>query len=214
MIELRDVSFRFERPVLQGVRFVAPAGAYTVLTGRSGAGKTTLLELIAGLRAPDAGAVWLDGRDVTRLPPAARGVGYVPQDAALFRSRSVAGNLAFGLAARRTPRAEVAARVADVAAALGLTPLLGRSTRGLSGGERQRVALGRALAIEPRVLLLDEPFGALDPETRAQMHGLMRDVRTRFGPTILHVSHHEEDAAQLADAVVRLEGGALYPTRP
>src|SRR4051812_8270677 len=138
MVELDGIAVRQGAFALEGVSFVVPAGAYAVLLGRTGGGKTTLLEVVAGLRRPRAGRVLLRGRDVTPLPPAARNVGYVPQDAALFRTMTVRENLAFALAARGAGRAETDARVAELAGWLGLGGILGRKAVGLSGGEAQR----------------------------------------------------------------------------
>src|SRR4051794_37110690 len=169
MVAGEGVAIRQGAFGLDGVGFAVPAGAYAVLMGRTGSGKTTLLEVIAGLRRPAAGRVLLRGRDVTGLPPAARNVGYVPQDAALFRTMTVRENLTFGLAVRGAAAAEVAVRVAELAGWLGLTAILDRRAVGLSGGEAQRVALGRALAFRPDVLLLDEPLAALDEATHEEL---------------------------------------------
>jgi ABC-type sugar transport system ATPase subunit len=186
------------------VSLAVPAGAYAVLVGPSGSGKTTLLEVVAGLRRPHAGRVRLRGADVTRLPPAARNVGYVPQDAALFRTMTVRENLGFALAARG---ADPAARVAELAGLLGLGGLLDRRAVGLSGGEAQRVALGRALAFRPDTLLLDEPLNAVDEATRADLLGFLDGLRRERRMTVLHVTHARAEADRLADVVLELGGG-------
>jgi ABC-type sugar transport system ATPase subunit len=206
MVELDAVSVRQGAFGLDGVSLAVPAGAYAVLVGPSGAGKTTLLEVVAGLRRPRAGRVRLRGADVTRLPPAARNVGYVPQDAALFRTMTVRENLAFALAVRGT---DATARVAELAAALGLGGLLDRRTVGLSGGEAQRVALGRALAARPDVLLLDEPLSAVDEATRADLLALLDGLRRERRVTVLHVTHARAEADRLADVVLELDGGRV-----
>lgn len=209
MVELEGVSIRQGEFALEGVSFAVPAGAYAVLLGRTGCGKTTLLEVIAGLRTPAAGRVLLRGRDATRLPPAARGVGYVPQDAALFRTMTVRENLGFALAVRGTPRSEVDARVNELAGWLGLAALLSRRAVGLSGGEAQRVALGRALAFRPDVLLLDEPLSAVDEATRGELVGLLELVRKSRQATVLHITHARPEAERLADVILELDAGRI-----
>jgi ABC-type sugar transport system ATPase subunit len=209
MVELDGISVRQGAFALAGVSFAVPAGAYAVLLGRTGCGKTTLLEVIAGLRAPRSGRVLLRGADATRLPPAARGVGYVPQDAALFSTMTVRENVGFGLAVRGAPRAEIDARVEELAGWLGLTAVLPRRAVGLSGGEAQRVALGRALASRPDVLLLDEPLSAVDEETRGELLGLLESVRKSHAATVIHVTHARPEAERLADVVLELDGGRV-----
>lgn len=202
MITVEQLSLNQGAFALRDVSFTVPAGGYAVLMGRTGSGKTTILEAIAGLRRVTGGRVALSGRDVTGEKPAGRNLGYVPQDAALFSSMTVRENLAFALQLRRLPVAE---RVAELANLLGLVPLLDRYPAGLSGGEAQRVALGRALAFRPPVLLLDEPLSALDDETRQEMYRLLQSVRKHAGVTVLHVTHNHADAERLADLRLRLE---------
>lgn len=194
---------------LHDVSFTIPAGGYAVLMGRTGSGKTTLLEAVAGLRPLTAGRILLDSRDVTRVPPAGRGVGYVPQESVLFRTMTVYENLAFSLELRKVPADRIRQRVTDLAGWLGLTPLLERRAVGLSGGEAQRVALGRALAFEPRVLLLDEPLSAVDETTRGQLVELLQGLRKRADVTILHVTHSRSEAEQLGDMILRIEDGRV-----
>jgi ABC-type sugar transport system ATPase subunit len=194
---------------LDGVTFAVPAGAYAVLMGRTGGGKTTLLEAVAGLRRVHAGRILLGGRDATALPPAARNVGYVPQDAVLFKTMTVYDNLAFGLHVRHTPEAEVRVRVGALAEQLGVADLLTRRAAGLSGGEAQRVALGRALAFRPAVLLLDEPLSAIDEDTREHVAALLAAVRAEHATTVLHVTHNRAEADALADVRLRLDGGRV-----
>lgn len=209
MITVEQLAVQQGGFALRDISFTVPSGRYAVLMGRTGTGKTTILEAIGGLRAVCAGRIALGGVDVTRAKPAARNVGYVPQDAALFTSMTVGGNLAFALNVRRWPAAQSEARVQELAELLGLTGLLGRMAQGLSGGEAQRVALGRALAFHPSVLLLDEPLSALDDATRGEMHRLLGSVRDHTGVTILHVTHNAADAERLADLVLRLENGKV-----
>ena len=211
MIALENVTVVSGSFSLERIDLTVPTGGYAVLMGKTGSGKTTLLEAICGLRRVTQGSIRLQRRDVTKLKPAERDLGYVPQDRALFQSMSVWENLAFALTIRRRPRAEVESRVRELAELLGLAPLLERRPAGLSGGEAQRVALGRALAFGPRILLLDEPLAALDQETRAEIHALLRTVRERTELTTLHVTHDLEDARRLADQVFRLRDGAIEP---
>jgi molybdate/tungstate transport system ATP-binding protein len=210
VLAAENLGLRQGRFVLAGVSFTVPTGRYGVLMGRTGSGKTSLLEAVAGLRPVTAGRVLLDGRDVTRLPPAARGVGYVPQDAALFQTLTVRDHLAFALAVRRAPAGQVERRVAELAGWLGLGHLLDRRPAGLSGGEAQRVALGRALSFRPRFLLLDEPLSALDEETREQLVALLDGLRRTGDVTVLHVTHSRSEAERLGDVILTLEDGAVH----
>lgn len=209
MITVEQLSLRQGAFRLDDVSFVVPAGRYAVLMGRTGTGKTTVLEAIAGLRRIRSGRVLLADRDVTQEKPGARNIGYVPQDGALFTSMTVRDNLGFALAIRRWPREKIDARVRELADLLGISHLLDRHTAGLSGGEAQRVALGRALAAHPPVLLLDEPLSALDEDTRNEMYALLQSVRARTGVTALHVTHSATDADRLADVVFRLRDGKI-----
>ena len=209
MIHLDNLAVRSGDFSLERISLSVPSGAYAVLMGKTGCGKTTLLEAVCGLRAVRAGRVVLCDRDVTRLRPADRGVGYVPQDLVLFPTLSVRDNLGFALHARRWPMGDIAARVEEVAELLGITPLLARLPLGLSGGESQRVALGRALAFRPRVLLLDEPLSALDEDTRADMVGLLRSVQRHTGVTALHITHSRTEATRLADRPFVFDRGSV-----
>jgi ABC-type sugar transport system ATPase subunit len=213
MISLCGITVRQGAFSLQDVTLEVPTGAYGVLMGKTGSGKTTLLEVICGLRPVAAGAVRLMGRDVTRLRPAARGVGYVPQDLALFPTLSVRDHLAFALVVRGWGRRSVEARVQELAQLLGISHLLSRWPAGLSGGEAQRVALGRALAMRPEVLLFDEPLSALDDQTRQEMHELLRRIRNEITVTVLHVTHNRAEAHSLAQQFFELRDGAVSPGR-
>jgi molybdate/tungstate transport system ATP-binding protein len=209
MIEVQDVMARAGGFALTSVSFTIPTGQYGFLMGKTGSGKTTLLEAICGLRPVLQGRIALMDNDVTHLKPAARGVGYVPQDGALFPSMSVRDHLAFALTVRKWDRAAIDARVRELAGMLQLDSLLHRRPKGLSGGEAQRVALGRALACHPQVLCLDEPLSALDDETRAEMCEILRMVRDRTGVTVLHVTHNLEEARRLADVLFVLRDGQV-----
>lgn len=204
MIDVANLCLRQGAFRLADIAFSVPRGKYALLMGKTGCGKTTILEAIAGLRAISSGRIVLNERDVTKLPPAQRDVGYVPQDAALFRTMTVRENLAFALTIRGQPAAVIAKRVAELADWLGVAHLLDRHPIGLSGGETQRVALGRALANHPPILLLDEPLSSLDEETRDRMIEILRGLPKRAEATVLHVTHSRHEAEQLGDLVFRL----------
>jgi multiple sugar transport system ATP-binding protein len=190
-----------------GVDLDVDSGELVVLLGPSGCGKSTLLRMVAGIETPTAGRIFIGGRDVTDVPPQARDVGMVFQSYALYPHMTVRDNLGFGLKMRRVPRAAAAARVAAVAESLELTPLLDRKPAQLSGGQRQRVALGRALAREAKVFLLDEPLSNLDVQlrvtTRAEIARLHRALRV----PMLYVTHDQEEAMTLGDRIVVLNAG-------
>ena len=209
MIALHDLSLRQGTFSLSGISFAVPTGQYGILMGQTGCGKTSILEAIAGLRSIAGGRVALGSTDVTRLPPAARGIGYVPQDAALFPTMTVRDQLAFGLFIRKVPRQRIDERVGELASWLGIISLLDRRPFGLSGGEAQRVALGRALSFRPRFLLMDEPLSSLDESTRGSMVDLLKDIRQVGDVTVLHVTHSRREAEQLAEVLFRIEGGQI-----
>jgi molybdate/tungstate transport system ATP-binding protein len=214
VISLEWLTVRSGGFALKQVSFDIPAGGYGVLMGKTGSGKTTILEAICGLRDIDEGTIRLAGMDVTRLPPGDRGIGYVPQDRALFQTMTVRQNLSFAPSIKGWTRDQADARVAELAGLLGIASLLDRSTAGLSGGEAQRVALGRALAARPTILLLDEPLSALDDETWEGMIELLGEVRRATGVTTLHVTHRREEARRLADRVLILADGAVRAAAP
>ena len=209
MIEVDKLSMRLGTFNLDGISFSVPSGAYAALMGKTGVGKTSVLEAICGLKPTTGGTVRLAGRDVTQLRPADRGIGFVPQDAALFSTMTVRDQLGFSLAVRRRPKQEIAARVGELAARLGIESLLDRRPPGLSGGEKQRVALGRALAFRPRILCLDEPLSALDEDTREDLCELLRDLTRESGVTTLHITHNRTEARALADVHLQLQGGEV-----
>ena len=209
MIAVSHLSVRVGGFALEDIGFDVPTGQYAVLMGRTGAGKTTLLEALCGLKSVAGGTIQLNGRDVTRLKPAERGIGYVPQDRALFQTMTVREHLAFALVIRKSNREIISQRVAELSRLLGIEPLLERRPQGLSGGEAQRVALGRALSAEPGILCLDEPLSALDDETKQGMYELLEKVRQSTGVTILHVTHNLEEADKLADRILLLRDGKV-----
>ena len=209
MIELDNLSIRSGPFTISGINLLVPAGSYGVLMGGTGQGKTTILEAICGLRTVTSGRVLLGGVDMTRYKPADRGVGYLPQDLGLFPTMTVRGHLEFALRVRRAPRPIINDRVAELSKLLGIEPLLARHVGKLSGGEAQRVALGRALAFRPQVLLFDEPLNALDETTRDRLCDLLRKVQRQTGVTTLHITHTRAEARALADKLFILKAGRL-----
>jgi sulfate/thiosulfate transport system ATP-binding protein len=214
--ELTKRFFRGGPPAVHRVSFRVPAGSITALLGPSGSGKSTVLRLVAGLELPDGGRVLIDGIDGTHLPPQKREVGFVFQSYALFPHMTVRANVAFGLQIRKVPTAEIARRVDELISAVELEGYGERLPRELSGGQRQRVAFARALAIEPRILLLDEPFGALDAQVRVSLRGWLRrfhETRARGADhqrvTTLLVTHDQEEAMELSDTIVVMNEGRV-----
>ena len=213
-ISIRQVEKRFARyPALGGVSLEIQDGELLALLGPSGSGKTTLLRAIAGLEFPESGQILFDGEDVTYAGAAQRRVGFVFQQYALFRHMTVARNIAFGLDVRkgsdRPSRSAIDARVAELLRLVELDDLGGRYPAQLSGGQRQRVALARALAVGPRVLLLDEPFGALDATVRKSLRKELRRIHDATGITTIFVTHDQEEALELADRVAILNLGQI-----
>jgi len=209
MIEVRALSLALDAFRLRDVTLTVADGEYLVLLGPTGAGKTVLLECIVGLHRRHAGTITVDGADVTRLFPEERNIGYVPQDYALFPNMTVMENLAYGLRARRTARAEIAEKTAGMLTRLGIQSLAARFPSTLSGGEKQRVALGRALLTEPRVLLLDEPLAALDEHTRSELAAGLREVQQSVHGTFVHVCHNLDEALEVADQIAIIQEGAI-----
>jgi molybdate/tungstate transport system ATP-binding protein len=209
LIEVRNLAVRQGKFALADISLAVPAGRYGVLMGKSGCGKTTILEALAGLRRVEAGSIAFAGRDVTRLRPMDRAIGYVPQDGALFTTMTVRDNLAFALDVRGDARTAVEKRVLELAGWLEVTHLLDRKPYFLSGGEKQRVALGRALASHPPVLLLDEPLSSLDDDTRDTLIELLARLRDSREVTVLHVTHNRGEAERLGEIVFRLEDGKV-----
>ena len=203
MLQVRDVTVAFEgTPVLTGVDLDVATGEICCLTGPSGSGKSTLLRVIAGLHTADRGSVMVDGQDVTALPPHRRDIGLVFQDHGLFPHLDVAGNVGFALRARGVTSRRRAGRVQELLGLVGLDGFGARRVSTLSGGEQQRVALARALAGTPRVLLLDEPLGALDPVIHDRLAVDLRTLLRGAGTTAVYVTHDEQEAALIGDRSV------------
>ncbi len=209
MIELQNITLRQGGFSLENVSVEIPTGAYAVLMGRSGSGKTTILESICGLRRINSGRIILDKQDVTLLQPGDRGIGFVPQDGALFPTMTVRKNISFAMDLRKWPRDRINERINELAQWLGIMHLLDRRPLKLSGGETQRVALGRALAVAPRTLCLDEPLSALDDQTRQEMYDILRTIQEHAVVTTLHITHSMSEAQQLAHRLYILEDGKL-----
>src|ERR1700709_2714694 len=209
-----SISKRFARfPALNGVSLTAPQGAFVALVGPSGSGKTTLLRILGGLEQADSGSVRFADMNWLSMPARERKAGFVFQQYALFKHMTVSDNIAFGLRVRprseRPSRDEIESRVADLLSLVQLEGLGKRYPSQLSGGQRQRVALARAMAIEPRMLLLDEPFGALDAKVRKDLRHWLRGLHDRMGITTIFVTHDQDEAMELADLVVIVNSGRI-----
>jgi sulfate/thiosulfate transport system ATP-binding protein len=209
-IVVESVSKRFGGFVaLGGVSLEVPDGSLTALLGPSGGGKSTLLRVIAGLEQPDEGRVVIAGEDATRAPPQKRNVGFVFQHYAAFKHMTVSKNVAFGLTIRKRPKEEIEARVDELLKLVHLQGFAERYPSQLSGGQRQRMALARALAVEPRVLLLDEPFGALDATVRKELRAWLRRLHDETHVTTVFVTHDQEEAMEVAENIVVLNEGRI-----
>ncbi|HJS93833.1 MAG TPA: sulfate ABC transporter ATP-binding protein, partial [Solirubrobacteraceae bacterium] len=201
-IDVEGISKRFgDFVALEDVTLEVPEGSLVALLGPSGSGKSTLLRIVAGLETPDKGVVRIAGNEVTNARPQERGIGFVFQHYAAFAHMTVWGNVAFGLKIRKRKPAEVRARVDELLALVGLTQWAEQRPHQLSGGQRQRMALARALAVEPQVLLLDEPFGALDANVRAELRRWLRRLHDERGVTTVLVTHDQEEAMEVADTI-------------
>ena len=210
MIAVESVSKRFgDFTALDDISFEAPDGKLTALLGPSGSGKSTLLRVIAGLEVPDSGTIVVSGTDATWLPPQKRGIGFVFQHYAAFKHMTLRDNVAFGLKIRKKPKADIKAKVDELLHLVGLDGFHDRYPAQLSGGQRQRMALARALAVEPSVLLLDEPFGALDANVRADLRAWLRRMHEQVPVTTVLVTHDQEEAMELADRIVLLKDGKI-----
>jgi sulfate/thiosulfate transport system ATP-binding protein len=209
-IEVRNISKSFgPTPVLEDINLDVQSGALTALLGPSGGGKSTLLRIIAGLETPDVGTVSILGQESTYLPPQRRNVGFVFQHYAAFKHLSVFRNVAFGLEVRKKNKDEIRKRVMELLELVHLDQFAERLPSQLSGGQRQRMALARALAVEPDVLLLDEPFGALDAQVRKELRAWLRRLHDEVHVTTVFVTHDQEEAIEISDDIVVLAGGKI-----
>jgi sulfate transport system ATP-binding protein len=209
-IEARNINKRFgDYLALDDVSVSVPDGSLTALLGPSGSGKSTLLRVIAGLEKPDSGDVLIGREDVTSKPARSRGVGFVFQHYAAFKHMTVAGNVAFGLTVRKRPKDEKKAKVKELLELVGLGHLGDRYPSQLSGGQRQRMALARALAVEPQVLLLDEPFGALDARVREELRRWLRRLHDDVHVTTIFVTHDQEEAMEISEQIVVVNEGRI-----
>ena len=209
MIRIEDVSRDWKQFKLDHVNLEVEDGEYFMIIGPSGSGKTMLLETIAGMWNVDSGRIYMNGRDVTKLPPEERGVGFVYQNYMLFPHKTVFENIAFGLNIRRIEKDEIKSRVEEMMNLMGISHLADRLPRTLSGGEQQRTALARALIIYPKVMLMDEPLSALDRVTREDLMKLLKDLHAKFDTTFIHVSHNLEEALMLADRIALMRNGRI-----
>jgi len=209
-IEVRNLNKRFgDFVALDDVTVSLPSGQLTALLGPSGGGKSTLLRIIAGLDSADSGTVSIEGTEATHLPPQKRNVGFVFQHYAVFKHMTVAKNVAFGLEIRKRPKDEVVRRVDELLKLVHLSQFSHRMPSQLSGGQRQRMALARALAVEPTVLLLDEPFGALDAKVRKELREWLRRLHDEVPVTTVFVTHDQEEAMEVADEIVVINEGRV-----
>ena len=209
-IEVCDVNKGFgDFVALEDVGITVQDGALTALLGPSGSGKSTLLRIIAGLETPDSGSVVIDGVDVTNAPARERGVGFVFQHYAPFKHMTVQDNVGFGLSVRKRPKEEIRDRVEELLGLVRLDGLAGRYPSQLSGGQLQRMALARALAVQPQVLLLDEPFGALDAQVRAELREWLRRLHEEIHVTTIFVTHDQEEAMEVAEQIVVMNKGRI-----
>ncbi|HVZ86877.1 MAG TPA: sulfate/molybdate ABC transporter ATP-binding protein [Polyangia bacterium] len=214
-LTVKNLSKRFTAagaPAVADVSFVAPAGGITTLLGPSGSGKSTVLRIVAGLEQPDGGKVLFADADITQVPAQKRGLGFVFQSYALFKHMNVRQNIAFGLGIRKTSKDETRRKVDELLSLVQLEGLGQRYPAELSGGQRQRVAFARALAIEPKLLLLDEPFGALDAQVRVELRDWLRRIHDERHVTTLLVTHDQEEAMEVSDQVVVMHEGRVAQT--
>lgn len=210
MIIVKDVYKDWKAFTLRDISLEVKKGEYFVVLGPTGAGKTLLLETIAGFYVPDRGEVWIDGQNMTPVPPEKRQIGFIYQDYSLFPHMTVAQNIAFGLKVQKTATSETKRkRVEEIMGWLGISHLAHRYSSTLSGGEQQKVAIARAIAIEPKILLLDEPLSALDRRTQDYMRDELKRVKSELGITMIHVTHDQTEALMLADRIAVMMQGRI-----
>ena len=209
MIEIKDLMVTNGAFKLRDINLTVQTGQYAVLTGPTGCGKSTLLEAICGLKRLSAGKILIDGQSIHRLPPAARQIGFVPQDAAMFPGMTVEKQIGFALAIRKLDQRTYEQRVDELLELLELNDLRTRTPSGLSGGERQRVAIGRAMAFRPKLLCFDEPLSAIDASMRNRMVKLLKSIHAAERTSILHVTHYPNELSDIESIQFRMENGAI-----
>ena len=210
IIDLKNISVSFDgQPVLKNINLYIRDGEFVTLLGPSGCGKTTTLRIIAGFQAPDSGEVIFEGKVINGVPAHKRQVNTIFQRYALFPNRNVFDNVAFGLEQKKLPKAEIRKTVEEMLALVNLKGFEKRRISSLSGGQQQRVAIARALAVKPRVLLLDEPLGALDLKLRKDMQVELKNIQQRLGITFIYVTHDQEEALSMSDTIVVLDNGEI-----
>ena len=209
MIRLENLSVKLKQFTLSGINLEVQRGNYFIVLGPTGAGKTLLLETIAGLRQSDAGSIFINDINVTRMEPERRRIGFVYQDYALFPHLSVRDNIIFGLKCRRARKAAISDKLAQLAGLLNIEELLERKPQTLSGGEKQKVSLARALSTDPEVVLMDEPISALDPQQRESVQNDLKNICKKLNRTFIHVTHNFEEAVALGDKIAVLSAGRL-----
>lgn len=209
MIELINYTVQAGAFILEDIDLVIPTGKYGMLLGKTGSGKTTIIESICGLKKALSGSILINGEDLTDKRPAERGIGFVPQDGALFSTKSVYENIVFSLRIRHWSKDEIAQRVNELSSLLKIEQLLNRSVINLSGGERQRVSLARALAFFPDVLCLDEPLSALDQEIHHEICLLLKSIQQHTNTTIIHITHNSQEVELLSDITYQIQGSEV-----
>ena len=209
-VEMRNIYKQYgDFPASDNVSFGVERGRLVALLGPSGSGKTTLLRMIAGLETPNAGDIYIDGRRMNDIPAAKRGIGFVFQNYALFRYMTVFDNVAFGLELQKVPKAQIKKRVLELLELTGLSGMEKRYPNQLSGGQRQRVAFARALAPNPQVLLLDEPFAAIDAKVRTELRSWLKEMVEKLGITSIFVTHDQDEAVEVADEIIITNHGRI-----
>ena len=209
MIEIKDLAVTNGTFKLQDINLTVQTGQYTILTGSTGCGKSTLLEAICGLKRLSAGQILIDGQSIHGLPPAARQIGYVPQDAAMFPGMTVEKQIGFALTIRKLDRLVCEERIDELLELLELQELRSRTPFGLSGGEKQRVAIGRALAFQPKLLCLDEPLSAIDTSMLSRMVKRLKSIHAAEGTSILHVTHYPNELSDIESIQFQMENGTI-----
>ncbi|EDM28124.1 ABC-type molybdate transport system, ATPase component [Lentisphaera araneosa HTCC2155] len=209
MISIKDCTIQAGKFKISHINIEIPTGSYGILMGKTGSGKTTILEALCGLRKVSAGQILINGVDITKKRPAERNIGFLPQDIALFDHMSVYEHIAFGMRIQKWNKVDIDKRVRELAEQLKINHLLERKPAGLSGGERQRTAMGRALAVRPQVLCLDEPLSTLDDDTHEDVINLIKEVTQENQVTSLHITHRKSEAALLGDHFFELCDGRI-----